>query len=46
MKTKAKIMIVDDAEMNREILMVILGDEYEYVQRKMGVRLFIFCSRI
>ena len=32
MKTKAKIMIVDDAEMNREILMVILGDEYEYVQ--------------
>lgn len=31
MKTKAKIMIVDDAEMNREILMVILGDEYEYV---------------
>lgn len=36
MKTKAKIMIVDDAEMNREILMVILGDEYEYVQAENG----------
>ena len=53
MKTKAKIMIVDDAEMNREILMVILGDEYEYVQefgegvdRLYEVMLFIFCSRI
>lgn len=32
MKIKAKIMIVDDAEMNREILMAILGDEYDYVQ--------------
>ena len=29
-------MIVDDAEMNREILMVILGDEYEYVQAENG----------
>ena len=36
MKTKAKIMIVDDAEMNREILMAILGDEYEYVQAEDG----------
>ena len=36
MKTKAKIMIVDDAEMNREILMAILGDEYEYVQAENG----------
>ena len=29
-------MIVDDAEMNREILMAILGDEYEYVQAENG----------
>lgn len=36
MKTKTKIMIVDDAEMNREILMAILGDEYEYVQAENG----------
>ena len=36
MKTNTKIMIVDDAEMNREILMAILGDEYEYVQAENG----------
>ena len=36
MKTKTKIMIVDDAEMNREILMAILGDEYDYVQAENG----------
>ena len=36
MKTKTKIMIGDDAEMNREILMAILGDEYEYVQAENG----------
>ena len=46
MKTKTKIMIVDDAEMNREILMAILGDKYEYVRQKMAVRQSICCNMI
>ena len=29
-------MIVDDAEINRQLLMAILGDEYEYVQAENG----------
>ena len=36
MKIKSKIMIVDDNELNRQILMTILGDEYEYVQAENG----------
>lgn len=36
MKIKAKIMIVDDNELNRQVLMTILGDEYEYVQAENG----------
>lgn len=36
MKIKPKIMIVDDAEINRQLLMAILGDEYEYVQAENG----------
>ena len=36
MKMKPKIMIVDAAEMNRQILMAILGDEYEYVEAENG----------
>ena len=36
MKIKSKIMIVDDNELNRQVLMTILGDEYEYVQAENG----------
>ena len=36
MGMKQKIMIVDDAEINRQILMAILGDEYDYVQAENG----------
>ena len=36
MGMKQKIMIVDDAEINRQILMAILGDKYEYVQAENG----------
>ena len=36
MKIKPKIMIVDDAEINRQLLIAILGDEYEYVQAENG----------
>lgn len=36
MDTKSKLMIVDDAEINRQILMEILGDGYEYVQAEDG----------
>ena len=33
-----KILIVDDSEMNRNLLMVILEDEYEIIQAKDGVQ--------
>ncbi len=36
MEIKPKIMIVDDAEINRQILMAILGDGYEYVEAEDG----------
>lgn len=36
MDTKPKIMIVDDAEINRQILMAILGEEYQYVEAENG----------
>ena len=35
---KQKILIVDDSEMNRNLLMVILEDEYEIIQAKDGVQ--------
>ena len=35
---KQKILIVDDSEMNRNLLMVILEDEYEIIQVKDGVQ--------
>lgn len=35
---KQKILIVDDSEMNRNFLMVILEDEYEIIQAKDGVQ--------
>ena len=36
MKRKPRIMVVDDAKINRQILMAILGDEYEYVEAENG----------
>ncbi len=36
MEIKPKIMIVDDAEINRQILMAILGDSYEYIEAEDG----------
>ena len=36
MEPKPKIMIVDDAEINRELLISILGNDYEYVQAENG----------
>lgn len=36
MESKPKIMIVDDAEINREFLISILGNDYEYVQAENG----------
>ena len=36
MDIRPKIMIVDDAEINRQMLMAILGEEYEYVQAENG----------
>lgn len=34
---KQKILIADDSEMNRELLVSILEDEYEIIQVKDGV---------
>lgn len=36
MKRTPRIMVVDDAKINRQILMAILGDEYEYVEAEDG----------
>lgn len=36
MENKPKIMIVDDAEMNRQLLMSILGEEYTYIEAEDG----------
>ncbi len=36
MGMKPKIMIVDDAEINRQLLIAILGDAYEYVEAENG----------
>ena len=46
MGMKQKIMIVDDAEINRQILMAILGDKYEYVQAENGCQAVICCNMI
>lgn len=35
---KPKILIVDDSEMNRSILMDMLGDEYEFIEAENGVQ--------
>ena len=34
---REKVLIVDDIELNREILAVALGDEYEVLQASDGV---------
>lgn len=36
MKRTPRIMVVDDAKINRQILMAILGDEYAYVEAEDG----------
>ena len=38
MKPKQKILIVDDAEINRALLKEILGEGYEYLEAENGVR--------
>ena len=38
MKEKQNILIVDDSELNRELLMEILGDEYGFIQAEDGVQ--------
>ncbi len=35
---KSRIMIVDDAELNREILSEMLGDEYDYIYAEDGIK--------
>ena len=35
---REKVLIVDDIELNREILAVALGDQYDIVQAEDGVR--------
>ena len=38
MNVKQKILIADDSEINRALLMEILGDGYEYLEAENGVR--------
>ena len=38
MDVKQKILIADDSEINRALLMEILGDGYEYLEAENGVR--------
>ena len=38
MNGKQKILIADDSEINRALLMEILGDGYEYLEAENGVR--------
>ena len=37
MNVKQKILIADDSEINRALLMEILGDGYEYLEAENGV---------
>ena len=43
MNVKQKILIADDSEINRALLMEILGDGYEYLEAENGVR-WSFCA--
>ena len=44
MNGKQKILIADDSEINRALLMEILGDGYEYLEAENGVRAWSFCA--
>lgn len=46
MGMKQKIMIVDDAEINRQILMGFLGINMNMCRQKMAVRQSICCNMI
>ena len=37
MNTKGKILIVDDAELNRSVLADILGEKYEIIEAENGL---------
>ena len=41
---RKKILIVDDSEMNREILVSMLEDEYDLIQAGTDSRRFILCQ--
>lgn len=43
---REKVLIVDDIELNREILAVALGDEYEVLQASDGVQTIEILKRI
>ena len=41
MNTKGKILIVDDAELNRSVLADILGEEYEIIEAENGLEAIV-----
>lgn len=42
---RQKILIVDDSEMNREMLMAILGEEYEYAEAEDGAQALVLLQQ-
>ena len=42
---RQKILIVDDSEMNREMLMAILGEEYEYAEAEDGAQALLLLQQ-
>ena len=42
---RQRILIVDDSEMNREMLMAILGEEYEYAQAEDGAQALVLLQQ-
>ena len=41
MNTKGKILIVDDAELNRSVLADILGEKYEIIEAENGLEAIV-----
>ena len=41
MNTKGKILIVDDAELNRSVLADILGEKYEVIEAENGLEAIV-----
>ena len=45
MNTKGKILIVDDAELNRSVLADILGEKYEIIEAENGLEAIVHIEK-